>query len=307
MTKKSIISILALAFAVLPCSAIEPEGEGWTKTGIDKGIVYYSFNGFDYLSGAQQIVNVVDIDLNCRKYKVEFCYQRPDEITSKVMKEKNAVAMINAGYEPQSIVIEIDGQMISNMPNDFIFDSNVPNWKSEGAVYTDGKRKVDVEFSCRGMKDLDEIRAFYAADKRRYTISSAPVLIDNYELVGTTFADTDVEITKLAYEDPKRHQGVRHPRTAVAMTADNHFLMIVVDGRRKGISEGMSAKELTLFLARNFAPQYALNLDGGGSTTMCVEGQGDPETHVVNYPTDNGKFSHDGERHITTHIYVKRK
>ena len=307
MAKKSIISIMALAFAMLPCLAVEPQGEGWTKTEVEKGIVYYSFNGFDYLSGAQQIVNVVDIDLNCKKYKVEFCYHKPDIITSEVMKETGAIAIINAGYEPQSIVIEVDGQMISNIPNNFIFDTTVPNWKNDGAVYTDGKCNVDVEFSAKGMKDLDEVRAFYASDKRRNTISSAPMLIDNYELVGTTFADTDVEITRLAYEDPKRHQGVRHPRTAVAKTADNHFLMIVVDGRRKGISEGMSAKELTLFLARNFAPKYALNLDGGGSTTMCVEGQGDPQTHVVNYPTDNGAFTHDGERTITTHIYVRRK
>ena len=306
MKTRIFTSIICTVVLLSPCFAQTP-GEGWTRTEIGKGLTYCSFSGYDSISDANQIVNVIDLDLNCRKYKVEFCYQRPDEITSKVMKEKNAVAMINAGYEPQSIVIEIDGQMISNIPNDFIFDSDVPNWKSEGAVYTDGRRNVDVEFSCRGMKDLDEIRDFYAADKRRYTISSAPMLIDNFELVGTTFADSDVEITKLAYEDPRRHQGVRHPRTAVAKTADNHFLMIVVDGRRKGISEGMSAKELTLFLARNFAPQYALNLDGGGSTTMCVEGQGDPETHVVNYPTDNGKFSHDGERHITTHIYVKRK
>ena len=66
----------------------------------------------------------------------------------------------------------------------------------------------------------------------------------------------------------------------------------------------MSAKELTEFIVKHFNPQYALNLDGGGSTTMCVKGYGDKTTHVVNYPTNNGVFDHTGERLVTSHIYV---
>lgn len=305
--KSKLFTLLAsIIMLTAPCLALTP-GAGWSKTEIGKGLTYCSFQGYDCISNGYQIVNVIDLDLNSRKYRVEFCRNEENTITSTVMKEKNAVAIINGGYESDSIVIEIDGEMFSNMPDDFVMDTGVPNWKSEGAVYTDGRRGVQVEFSCKGMDDLGQMREFYAGDKRRYTISSAPMLIDNFQLVGATFADSDVPLNTLAYEDPKRHQGVRHPRTAVAKTADNHFLMIVVDGRRKGISEGMSAKELTYFLARYFAPQYALNLDGGGSTTMCVRGQGDPGTHVVNYPTDNGKFDHAGERLIRTHIYIVEK
>lgn len=299
-------AFFAAALLVTPCTAQNP-ADGWTRTEISKGLVYYSFQGFDNITAANQIVNVIDLDLNCRKYNVKFCRNEENIPTSVAMKEKGAVAIINGGYESESIVLEMDGEMYSNMPNDFVMNTGVPNWKSEAAVYTDGKRSVQVEFSCKDIRDLDQQRSFYANDERRYTISSAPMLIDNYELVGTTFADTDADINTLAYEAPERHQGVRHPRTAVAKTSDNHFLMIVVDGRRKGISEGMSAKELTYFLARYFAPQYALNLDGGGSTTMCVRGQGDPGTHVVNYPTDNGKFDHAGERLIRTHIYIVEK
>lgn len=66
----------------------------------------------------------------------------------------------------------------------------------------------------------------------------------------------------------------------------------------------MNARELTFFLKENFDPQYALNMDGGGSSTLCVSGQGDPDTHVVNYPTDGGGFDHTGERLLVTHIYV---
>ena len=125
--------------------------------------------------------------------------------------------------------------------------------------------------------------------------------------MGAFFVDSTLTAAQLAtynYEDPVRHQGVRHPRTAVAKTADNHVILLAVDGRRKGISEGMSARELTLFLIKHFDPQYALIMDGGGSTTMCVRGFGDPETHVVNYPNDNKKYDHAGERLRDTHFYI---
>lgn len=138
-------------------------------------------------------------------------------------------------------------------------------------------------------------------------LSSAPMLIDNNETVGEVYAKTDLtydQLITLNSEDLLRHQGIRHPRTAIAKTADNHLLLITVDGRREDKSAGMTAKELTIFLKNWFKPQYALNLDGGGSTTMCVKGQGDPATHVVNYPTDNGQFDHAGERARDTHICI---
>ena len=80
----------------------------------------------------------------------------------------------------------------------------------------------------------------------------------------------------------------------------------MVDGRydSSGFSIGMSAKQLTMFLANNFNPQYALNLDGGGSSTMCVRRYG-----VVNYPCDNVQskglpHDHEGERARDTHLVI---
>ena len=67
----------------------------------------------------------------------------------------------------------------------------------------------------------------------------------------------------------------------------------------------MNARELTLFLVTWFNPQYALNLDGGGSSTLCVKGEGDPVTHVVNYPTDDGQYNHSGERVRDAFIVVR--
>ena len=70
----------------------------------------------------------------------------------------------------------------------------------------------------------------------------------------------------------------RHPRTAVALTKRGDLLFVVVDGRSKRNS-GMTLKELAMYLQRLDA-QNAINLDGGGSSTMVVRNQ------IVNSPSD---------------------
>ena len=46
----------------------------------------------------------------------------------------------------------------------------------------------------------------------------------------------------------------------------------------------------------------ALNLDGGGSTTLWMSGA--PDNGVVNYPSDNKMFDHEGERKVPNIFYV---
>ena len=66
----------------------------------------------------------------------------------------------------------------------------------------------------------------------------------------------------------------RHPRTAVAFNARNKRVSLVtVDGRQSGYSRGMTLGELTRFVRKRLRATDALNLDGGGSTTMVVKGK----------------------------------
>jgi len=61
---------------------------------------------------------------------------------------------------------------------------------------------------------------------------------------------------------------VRHPRTAVGLDESGRYLTLaVVDGRQKGISEGMSEHELAE-LMKSLGCWDALNLDGGGSSIL---------------------------------------
>lgn len=63
----------------------------------------------------------------------------------------------------------------------------------------------------------------------------------------------------------------RHGRTAVGVTADGRLLLVVVDGRQPGYSRGMTLRELAELLQR-LGAQQAMNLDGGGSSEMVVNG-----------------------------------
>lgn len=71
----------------------------------------------------------------------------------------------------------------------------------------------------------------------------------------------------------------RHPRSAVAIRPDGTVLLVVVDGRQPGHSDGMTLPELTDLLLELGAAD-ALNLDGGGSSALVLRGE------LVNRPSD---------------------
>ncbi|MBQ6071955.1 MAG: phosphodiester glycosidase family protein [Bacteroidales bacterium] len=93
----------------------------------------------------------------------------------------------------------------------------------------------------------------------------------------------------------------RHNRTAIGIRPDGTVLLLVVDGRTRE-SEGMSLDELIRTL-RWMGCRDALNLDGGGSTTLYVKGKA--HGGIVNYPSDNGRFDHAGERTVSNIIIVR--
>lgn len=80
-----------------------------------------------------------------------------------------------------------------------------------------------------------------------------------------------------------------HPRTAVALDeGKRHLLLLVIDGRKSGRSEGATLAELADWLL-HLGAHEALNLDGGGSTTLVIEENGRPV--VANEPSDRSWLS----------------
>lgn len=95
----------------------------------------------------------------------------------------------------------------------------------------------------------------------------------------------------------------RHPRSAIAITKNRRILLITIDGRNKN-SEGMSLLELTKVL-RWLKAYDAINLDGGGSTTLWIDNY--KTNGVVNFPNDNKKWDHEGQRKVANVVLLRKK
>ncbi|MGV9346632.1 phosphodiester glycosidase family protein [Streptomyces spiralis] len=76
----------------------------------------------------------------------------------------------------------------------------------------------------------------------------------------------------IADPDAARLGTERQPRTVAGVTADGTLLLVVIDGRAKGVSVGATGPEAAA-LVRSLGAVDAVNLDGGGSATAVVRGQ----------------------------------
>lgn len=85
-----------------------------------------------------------------------------------------------------------------------------------------------------------------------------------------------------------------NPRTAIGQISEEHYLLVVSDGRTKE-STGLSLRQLAE-LMQSLGAQIAYNLDGGGSSTMVFQGR------VVNNPTTNGRSIR--ERSVSDIVYI---
>ena len=102
----------------------------------------------------------------------------------------------------------------------------------------------------------------------KHIISGGPYLVKD----GEVFVDMTAQKLNCI--------GGRNPRTAIGYTKDNHIIMITADGR-EGSSIGMTLTELAYYM-QNLGCVNAMNLDGGGSTVMYVNGK------IVNRPPVKG-------------------
>jgi phosphodiester glycosidase len=106
--------------------------------------------------------------------------------------------------------------------------------------------------------------------RARNAVSGAGLLV----LDGRDITDWTEEALSAAFDT------TRHPRTMIGVDANEAVWLVTVDGRQPALSLGMTFKELQA-LSHRLGLRSALNLDGGGSTTMVVRG------YIVNHPSDD--------------------
>jgi len=99
--------------------------------------------------------------------------------------------------------------------------------------------------------------------KMKTAVGGGPVLIQNGEIKITN--NEELKFGGKAVED-------LHPRTCMGYTNDGRLIIMVIEGRRPGIAEGASLTQEARLL-KDLGCAEALNLDGGGSSCMLINGK----------------------------------
>lgn len=260
MKKASRIARLLLAGWMLSCTFFVGAAQSaddstaiartkWTVVSDKEGIVCKKtrLRLFD----SPQQISVVEIDPV--RYRIGLAQDSLRTKTSVLGRTHGAVAAINGGYfktgtrqAVASSVIKIDGELFLRMEG-----------SDDGAALTidrDGKIGISHEKTKAGEQPWYE----------RYgsAIVAGPLLVAN----GRSL---------FAWEDGAQ----RHPRSCIGIEADGTVVLVVVDGRQDNAA-GMSFCELA-YTCRQLGMVAALNLDGGGSSTLWLRGSG-----VVNSVSD---------------------
>lgn len=190
------------------------------------------------------------------------------QTTSEMAEANNAILAINGdyyGFRNTGLVIR-NGLLYRDIPGNTTNDQSL-TIDSEGEL---------------GIVDNNE--------------STGTELIDSGILQSFTFGPTLVVDGQVcATNETFVSQRIQHsnPRTAIGQISPLHYIFIVVDGRTDE-SKGMTLRELAQeFVDRGATVAY--NLDGGGSSAMCLNG------NIINNPTSGHK---DGERKISDIIYI---
>ena len=306
------IGVIMVVFAVSACRTYQSatsktnfdsellDQKDWKIDTLRRDVIWYHYSSATDSEFANQNVNVVSFNPKAKLGNAVLAYEKEkDSLSVFASKIPGAIAGINATYfiekkdSADYMHLRLKGEDLQQVK---VPKSSIYWWKHQGMMtFNNEGTQFNIQFSPEN----------FASVKSENIITGAPMLIADYKPVGLTFADTSglkLDLKKLHYEHYLKHQGVRHPRTAVAVTKTGKLLLITVDGRNAA-AKGMSAKELTQFLVRYFNPKSAMNIDGGGSTMMWIKGQ--VPNGIVNYPTDNKKFDHYGQRKVETALLIK--
>ena len=189
--------------------------------------------------------------------------------TSDIAKDNNSIFAINGdyyGFRDDGIIIR-NGVIFRNIPA-----------RDGLALYEDGTMKTYDETLTTAEALIDE--------GVTQTLSFGPVLVKNNKAItdfGSTVVDTNFG---------NRSIQNANPRTGVGIITANHYVFIIVDGRSKGYSKGMTLTEFAKVF-EELGCTDAYNLDGGGSSTMYFMDR------VVNNPLGKGN-----ERGVSDILYI---
>lgn len=230
------------------------------------------------LFGSRQSISVVSYPPRGFETRIVHLDRRA-EATSRLGRDAGADIAVNGSYfnvrtfEPVTFVLADKKVVGRTTPQELMRTNGIVAFKGRKG------RRMDI-FRCD--------TAHYGCVARRYrsALAAGPVLVDDGRIVE--------------YDSDKTFYTGRHPRTLIGKRAGGEVVLVVIDGRFKGQGEGTTIAE-TAYIARQLGLVEALNLDGGGSSTLWTAQKG-----VLNHPYDNHRFDHAGERGVPNCITVTR-
>ncbi|MFN0291509.1 phosphodiester glycosidase family protein [Pedobacter helvus] len=256
----------------------------WNKNSIAKKTKVYTYQFSDSsLFNANQYISFVEIKNHKKAPGFFIGYDKKDLITTSAFAKKHhAFAAINGTF----FDIKNGGSVDFIKVNDTIINQNRQEKNNKRALHH--KAAVVINNYQLAIKKWDGTDQWENNLSDKNMMLSGPLLMLNNE---KEVLDS-VPFNKL-----------RHPRTAVGVKPNGNVLLLTVDGRQ-GNSAGMSLFELAKIM-QWLGCSSAINLDGGGSTTLWAKDYGD--NGVVNHPSDNKKWDHEGERKVANVIFIKGK
>ena len=249
----------------------------WKIESPQKGIIH-KYVSIPQLYQVPQSISLIEIDPGAG-LKVGVTVSDKMRETSKMASEQGAIAAINGSYFDMKrgnsvCFLKVDRQVVDTTTlGEFAR-------RVTGAVsIRKGKMKIiswnrQIEKQYKGKKGI--------------VLASGPLMLKDGRYCDWSLCEKDFIRTK-------------HPRSAVALTKDGKILFNTVDGRFPKHAGGVSIPELA-HLIRILGGKDAINLDGGGSTTLWLSGA--PDNGIVNYPCDNKRFDHRGERTVPNILYI---
>ncbi|MGN1021671.1 MAG: phosphodiester glycosidase family protein [Aristaeellaceae bacterium] len=209
----------------------------------------------------KSVVYVADVQLRSAE---GFHTARPEKGSGRLtdmVKDTDAVLAVNAdNYRSHSGgVIIRDGECIRRNKST----------RHLLAVHLDGRLEAVTDRKAERAADLADR---LTAEGVLHTFEFGPLLVADGEPV------TIPKTFKLISTSPQQ----REPRTAIGMIAPLHYVIVVVDGRKPGYSEGVSLQTLQQIFV-DLGVQMAFNLDGGGSTELWFQGE------IINRPSGGGE------------------
>ena len=194
-----------------------------------------------------------------------------DDVNSNVVGLAASQGKVYSPFEPQPI-------------NDGYTDQSYAIIPYAPALNIDPNNKVSIVHHNKAFSDnkqiLEPVKLWNAISGSAQIITNGAASIPKY--VGTPPVLNSIN----GYSDNNSWYSIPKPRTVIGLTKDNKTLVLfTVDG--VGESQGLSVREFSELLIHDYKVYNALNLDGGGSTTLAME---DPNTHlgkIMNVSSDN--------------------